>query len=723
MRAQRARTQLIGSSGATSISGSHGRLLTVARAAWIVVSVIAVGLFVAGLPGLYQDYRTLKIYPGERAIVRENLAQLGIPLNVYAAYLLAMVIVLAVVWCTFAVFLFWRKSDDRMAYFVALMFVLFGTTFASNVEGSVLPILPSVGDWLINLLQFLALASLLVFFYLFPDGRFVPSWTRWLAVFLATPLVLFSLLPSWISSLDQWPGSLFVLFYGCWFFTALFAQVYRYRRVSTPVERQQAKWVIFSFAAAIVVNLGVVGVKLIFPDLHSGSLLHSVSNTVAWLLFLLAPLSVGIAILKYRLWDIDIIINRTLVYGALSASVVGVYALLVTGLGSLLPASDNFVTSLGAAGLVAVLFAPLRVRLQRGVNHLMYGERDEPYSVISRLGKRLEGTLAPEAALETVAEVVAQALKLPYAAIELRQDDSYKKVAEHGDPKDENTVLPLVHQGETVGRLVVAPRSPGEEFSRQDRNLLEDLAWQAGAAAHAALLTTDLRRSRERLVTAREEERRRLRRDLHDGLGPTLGGLTLGLDAARSTLAGDPAATDALLADLKAQTQEAVSDVRRLVHGLRPPALDDLGLVSAIRQQASQHGDLAGDPTSGTQGSGSMNELNFAVEAPIDLRSLPAAVEVACYRMAQEAITNVSRHARARTCSIRISVDQLRNELVLEVADDGVGVPERRRAGVGMSSMRERAEELGGTLTIESPGPEGGTRVLARLPLPEVEER
>jgi signal transduction histidine kinase len=595
--------------------------------------------------------------------------------------------------------------------------VLFGTTFASNIEGSVLPILPSVGDWLINLLEFLALASLLVFFYLFPNGRFVPRWTRWLAVFLATPLVLFSLLPSWISKLEQWPGSLFVLFYGCWFFTALFAQIYRYRRVSTPVERQQAKWVIFSFAAAITVNLGVVAVKLIFPDLHSGSLLHTVSNTVAWLLFLLAPLSIGIAILRYRLWDIDVLINRTLVYGALSASVVGIYALLVTGLGSLLSASDSFVTSLGAAGLVAVLFAPLRVRLQRGVNHLMYGERDEPYMVLSRLGKRLEGTLAPEAALETVAEVVAQALKLPYAAIELRQDDGYKKVAEHGDPKDENTVLSLVHQGETVGRLVVAPRSPGEEFSHQDRNLLEDLAWQAGAAAHAALLTADLRRSRERLVTTREEERRRLRRDLHDGLGPTLGGLTLGLDAARITLAEDPGTTDELLAELKAQTREAVSDVRRLVHGLRPPALDDLGLVSAIRQQASKYGHLADVSAADTQGSAPRNELTFTVEAPIDLPSLPAAVEVACYRMAQEAITNVSRHSRARRCSISLSVDEIRNELVLEVADNGVGMPQRRRAGVGMSSMRERAEELGGTLTIEST--EGGTCVIALLPLPE----
>jgi two-component system NarL family sensor kinase len=196
------------------------------------------------------------------------------------------------------------------------------------------------------------------------------------------------------------------------------------------------------------------------------------------------------------------------------------------------------------------------------------------------------------------------------------------------------------------------------------------------------------------------------RRDLHDGLGPMLGGLTLGLDAARSTLAEDPATTDALLAELKAQTREAVSDVRRLVHGLRPPALDDLGLVSAIRQQASKHGHLAGDSAAETQGS--TNGLTFTVEAPGDLPQLPAAVEVACYRMAQEAITNVSRHARARSCAISLYVDEVLSQLVLEVSDDGVGMPEGRRAGVGMSSMLERAE--------------GGTRVLASLPLPEEEQ-
>jgi signal transduction histidine kinase len=708
-----------GVSNALPVAVLRGRRGTAVRVVLVMVTVAAVTLFIAGLPGLYDGFHTLSIYDNaaDRADVRANLAELNLSIEFYAAYFVGLVVVLAIGCLILGAILFLRKPEEPMALFVALLLVLLGATFSGSTDelGAFTPIFVWFGDALGNL----SVALVFLFFFVFPDGRFIPHWTRWLTVVLVTvalPLILFPGLP--------YVGDLFsnVLFMSSWVLIGLLAQIYRYRRVSGPAERQQTKWVIFGFAVALTGLLVGISLDDIFSSLEPGSLADFINATVLICLMLMIPTSLGIAILRYRLFDIDVIINRALVYGTLTATVVGIYALVVGGLGMLFQIRGNLAVSLVAAGLVAVLFTPLRIRLQRGVNHLMYGERDEPYKVLSRLGRRLETTLAPEAALETVAEVVAQALKLPYAAIELRRGGGYKKVAEHGDLKDENTVLPLVYQGEEVGRLVVSPRSPGEEFSTQDKRLLEELAWQAGAAAHAALLTTDLRRSRERLITAREEERRRLRRDLHDGLGPTLGGLTLGLDAARSSLSENPSATKVLLADLKAQTQDAVSDVRRLVHGLRPPALDDLGLVSAIRQQAAKHGHLSLDPAR-RKGRPGKNELTFMVEAPEDLLPLPAAVEVASYRIAQEAITNVSRHAGARSCSISLSVDELRNELVLEVADDGVGMPEGRRAGVGMSSMRERAEELDGTLTIERAGPEGGTRVLARLPLPEEEEQ
>jgi signal transduction histidine kinase len=323
--------------------------------------------------------------------------------------------------------------------------------------------------------------------------------------------------------------------------------------------------------------------------------------------FTLVPIAVGIAILRYRLYDIDIIINRTLVYGALTAGVVALYVLIVGTLGALFQARGDLAVSLVAAGVVAVVFAPLRERLQRSVNRLMYGERDDPYAVLSRLGQRLEATIAPEAALKTIVETIAQALKVPYVAIDLSQDGKveFVTVIEHGSPKEELVVLPLVYQRETIGRLIVASRAPGEAFSPTDMHLLEDLVRQVEVAVHAVRLTADLQRSRERLVTTREEERRRLRRDLHDGLGPTLGALTLGLDTTRLALAqDDPKAVDGLLLELKAQTHEAVSDVRRLVYGLRPPALDDLGLVPAIRQQAANHGLLAEELPNGKAAGG-----------------------------------------------------------------------------------------------------------------------
>ena len=239
-----------------------------------------------------------------------------------------------------------------------------------------------------------------------------------------------------------------------------------------------------------------------------------------------------------------------------------------------------------------------------------------------------------------------------------------------------------------------------EELER--RRLLDDLARQAGIAVHAVGLHAELQRARARLVAAREEERRRLRRDLHDGLGPALAAQTLKVGAARSLLRRDPDAADARLAELEGDLADALADVRRLVYNLRPPALDELGLAAAIRQAAS---DYAGGPD-GTR---------IWVDAPERLPPLPAAVEVAAYRIVQEALTNVVRHARARECLVTLRLAT--GALEVEVVDDGAGLPAPHRSGVGLSSMQERAAELGGSCSIAAQ-PAGGTRVLARLPLP-----
>jgi signal transduction histidine kinase len=543
---------------------------------------------------------------------------------------------------------------------------------------------------------------------LFPDGR--PPSRRWRPVVwvaagaIVVVTVSFALMPG---PLENYPsvanpfgiegakgifeillpaGALVIV---VTLFAGIASLIFRYRR-SRGTERQQLKW--FSYAAAAV-PFALLGNSL-FPDL-------------SWLIggvgVACIPIAIGIAILKHRLYDIDLVINRTLVYAALTACVVGIYVLVVGYLGALLSVEDSLFVSLAATGLVAVLFAPLRDRLQQGVNRLMYGERDDPYAVISRLGERLKATDAPEAVLPTIVQTVAGALKLPHAAISLRRDDgTFGTVAASGHPKGEPLVLPLSYGTETIGQLKLSPRAPGETFGPADRRLLDDLARHAEAAAYAVRLTADLQRSRERLVNAREDERRRLRRDLHDGLGPQLATLILKLDAARNLLRTQPQAADALLAGLKAQTQAAISGIRRLVYDLRPPALDEMGLIPAIREQATNYG---------------QSGLDVSVEAPKVLPPPPAAVEVAAYRIVQEALTNVSRHAKARACRVRLSVS---DGLELEITDDGVGMPEDRRAGVGLSSMRERAAELGGTCAVE-PMPGGGTRVLARLPLPGAE--
>src|SRR6185437_9418136 len=364
---------------------------------------------------------------------------------------------------------------------------------------------------------------------------------------------------------------------------------------------------------------------------------------------LLVPLSIGIAMLRSHLFDVNILINRALVYGALTACVVGVYVLIVGSLNVVLQAHGNLLVALLATGVVAVLFHPLRERLQRGVNRMMYGLRDEPYMVVTRMSQRLEVAVAPDAALQTVAETVAQALKLPYTAVALVEVDQLTVAASHGTATGELLRIPLTYQGETLGELRVGPRSPGDQWTAADRHLLEELSRHAGAVAHAVRLKGELQRTnahlvaaRERLVTAREEERRRLRRDLHDGLGPALAALTLKVGAARKLLQRDLHSADTLLAELSDDIHTTVGDIRRLVYDLRPPTLDELGLIGAIRERATQY-------SFGNDG------LHVTVNAPDHLPALPAAVEVAAYRIAQEALTNVTRHAQAHTCQLRIT--------------------------------------------------------------------
>jgi signal transduction histidine kinase len=408
----------------------------------------------------------------------------------------------------------------------------------------------------------------------------------------------------------------------------------------------------------------------------------------------LVPAAIGVAILRHHLYDIDATLNRSLVYGGLTAAVVGLYAVLVWAVAR--PLGSGTGANLVATGVAAAAVLPLRSRLQRIVDRAMYGERGDPYAAVSRLTMQLQVAAAPGESLAAVAEAIAVSLRLPYVAVQT----SAGVTAAHGTATGaQRHLLDLTHQGERVGRLVVEGRDR-QPLTARDLTLLTDLARPAGAAVHAAGLADALRASQRRLVQAREEERRRLRRDLHDGLGPTLAGVGLGLDLAAELVDADPDQARSMLADLKAESAAAVDDVRRLVYDLRPPALDELGLLGAVRQQTERlsmrhHG------------------LHISVDAAGTLPQLAAATEVAAYRIAIEAVANAARHAHARHCSVLLAAD---GRLRVEVTDDGTGIATGTHAGVGIAAMHERAAEIGGECTI-SPAAPTGTRVLALLPL------
>lgn len=405
-----------------------------------------------------------------------------------------------------------------------------------------------------------------------------------------------------------------------------------------------------------------------------------------------------------RAFRVDRILNRSIVYGTLTGGIILTYAASVVLLRALLPGETPYAVALLSTGAGALVALPLRDRLQRIVNRLMYGDRDDPYRAIARLGEQLQTSIGSEDVLEAIVGTVAQALRLPYVAIELADATEEPLAAIHGTrPSDPATLLrlPLAYRGDAIGHLLLAPRSPGEDFGTADLSLLADLARQAGPAVQAVRLTADLRRSRERLVTALEEERRRLQRDLHDGLGPTLAGALMKLEAARTRLDNSPDEAGRLLGELAADTRRTIDDVRRLTYDLRPPALDQLGLVGALRERAAEF-------VAAREG------LEIVIEAPSDLPALTAAVEVAAYRIGLEALTNVARHSGARRATLRLAL--VDGDLDVEVVDDGCGIDADGSAGVGHRSMRERAEELGGGLDIGSAAGTGA-RVHARLPL------
>jgi signal transduction histidine kinase len=456
---------------------------------------------------------------------------------------------------------------------------------------------------------------------------------------------------------------------------ALVSLVVRYRR-GPESARRQLLWLVLAMIVVIPVFVAW----------------GQVAGTPVAVLFCvpLIPIAITIAVVRHGLLDIRLVVSRALAWLLLSLLVIAAYGALVAVLDRVVSA---YVSRSALATVVLVLLAaPLLPRLQRVVDRAMYGDRSDPSRIVADLGEHLA---TDDAGLRGVVVPIRESLRLPWVALRRGPD----LLATTGRRPELVAELPLTYGGEPVGALEVGLRAGERRLSPPDQRVLGMLAAPLAVALHATVVTAELQASRERLVGAREEERRRLRRDLHDGLGPALTGIALTADAAANSV-HDPARVGELVAALRRDARAALTDVRRVVEDLRPPVLDDLGLVDALRQRAEQL---------------SRREDGAAVrvrlDAPTEVPALPAAVEVAAYRIATEALTNIARHSRAGSAVVTL---RYADDLEVAVHDDG---PDSGpwAAGTGLQSMRERVAELGGVFHA-GPSPSGG-EVRACFPL------
>ncbi|HZG67153.1 MAG TPA: histidine kinase, partial [Herpetosiphonaceae bacterium] len=644
---------------------------------WMLFALFAVSL---ALPGIAAYHRLLQmdcegsgclptqLTPEEaRAVLvaRSTLAD-------YAGLEVAVYLCAAILLVTAAAAFIWRKPADRTATLGAFLMVALATRTLAEASAQSMPALQVPA----RLLQAVEVAGLLPFFCLIPDGRFRPAWLRWAALAMA-PLGLLTA----FDVLDLRSRMVLGVVMGVLIALSL---LHRYHALTGSPRQEQVIWAVAAFA--LLIGAQWVGRPLRPLPLPAVPLTALPPESISFfsvigMLFLVgAVMCLTVALLNEELFRVEVALNRALVYSMLTLFVVAVYVLVVGYLSLVFQSRGSVWFSLVATGLVAVLFQPVQARVQRFVNELLYGKRDDPYGVLVGLGRRLEAAFEPSTLLPAIVQTVRESLGLPYVAITLHQPPAVPLVVADGQAPAEPVRFPLVYGGETLGELRVSPRRGETTLAPADRRLLADLAQQAGLAVHGVHLmaelrrmTTDLQHSRERLVLAREEERRRIRRDLHDDLAPTLAGLAFKARTISDLLPADPARAALLAHGLHEAIRDTVGNIRRLVHDLRPPALDELGLLAAIRERAALFGEGRGDG----------HVLRVMVEAPSMLPALPAAVEVAAYRTVQEGLMNVARHARAETCHVRIL---LAGTLQIEITDDGVGCAPGSSPGIGLPS-------------------------------------
>lgn len=618
-----------------------------------------------------------------------------------------------------ALLLFVKSKRDVMACLAVLALVAYGSTFPTLLyiasDGSA-----AMERWTETIASTGRIA-LFLFLLLFPDGRLAARWT--ISIFVPFSIIQIAslCLPDTPFDLLSWPDHARIAYYGLMIAVAVYSQIYRYKKLSTIEMRQQTKWVVYGAALSFLGFFIISGFLVMLPQQTPVSYLSL--NVLLHLFVSVVPLTLSFAVLRNRLWDIDPLVNRTVLYGVLSLFIVVIYSITVIYLANLFQSEGNFFISLAATSIVAVLFGPLKIRLQILVNRYMKGKHDDPYSILVGLGNRLIEPIAPEEMLRVVTETVRDAMRLPYVGIWIGVNGREKEAVSTGTVKYDMHSFPILLGGEALGTLILSSRSPDEAFTAEDRKLIEVMIRQAAPIVRNVtmtlgmkLLAVDVQESREKLVLAREEERRQIRRNLHDELAPRLLSLSFNVAAAQQHMAKNPATANELLDELRGTIRSTVDDIRTMVHDMRPPALDEFGLIGSL--QARIH-EIARAQEQLASTLGHSDSLSIRLLAPSDLPPLPAAVEVAAYRIVTESLVNIVRHAGASACVIRVEVTGA-DELLIEVTDNGAGLPDRlkssEKGGIGLTSIRERAAELSGSCFIERLR-EGGTRIKAILPL------
>jgi len=696
--------------------------------------ILALGLAAAAagsIPSFHQTLHELSFGTGLVARVAEGAATASH--KVQPGFQLALDYLFSGFNLVLALFLLRLRCEEKTARLLATGMI--GAAALLNLQAvSVYEAMPKtfLETTLFSIHQLITGAAYFSALILFPDGKLVPRWSGWAQAVLYAPLALGVVAVSFGRAGSQ-PGIIdLILFFGLVTpGAAVLTQAYRYRQSPTPEQRQQSRLLFWALLPALVVGLFVLtqGLRSLLSPGLEGRQLHDLPVVVFRVfqpVFSLVPIALFVGLLRYRLWNIDRVISRTLLYGTLVAFVTAVYVAIVVGVGSVLGSrANNLLLSIAATGVVAFAFEPAKERLQRFANRLVFGKRATPYEVLSKFCERMTDSFAPDDLLFRMAGVLAEGTAAAKVEVWLRvggilrleacmphQDVSATpELTIHNEQLPElqgrDRAVAVQHKGELLGALTVT-KPEGESLAMTEEKLLEDLAAQAGLVLSNVRLNAELMErldelgaSRQRLVTAQDEERRRIERNLHDGAQQQLVALKLRVAMAARKAQSEAPEYKALFDQIAADTDDALQTLRDLARGIYPPLLAAEGLEVALRAQA--------------------RKLSIPVEVTSNEPCrFPQEVEAAVYFCCLEAMQNISKHSGATSASITLSRQDATLGFVVE--DNGRGFdPATAAASSGLQNMKDRIEALGGCLRVES-AIGGGTKTFGEIPISSLEE-